>query len=361
VSDTPHWDRLADTALAGEAIARDQAGAVVDAPDRELLPLLAAAARVRHAHFGSTVKLNFLLNVKSGLCPEDCGYCSQSAVSAAPVARYAVQSPAEVVAAAGRAAEARAARFCIVASGRGPTERELDDLLAAIRAVRRARPELEICACLGLLKEGQAERLAEAGVTAYNHNLNTSERFYGDVCSTHSFADRVATVRRARAAGLSPCCGALFGMGETREDILDVAYALRELEVDSLPINFLIPIPGTPLGDRPPLGPRECLKILCLFRFLNPASELRIAGGREVQLGSLQPLGLLVANSIFIGDYLTTRGQSAALDFAMIGDLGFTVVGHEAAPLAELAGPAQLARREAGALVGGPAAPGAPA
>ncbi|MBI3626156.1 MAG: biotin synthase BioB, partial [Candidatus Rokubacteria bacterium] len=152
----------------------------------------------------------------------------------------------------------------------------------------------------------------------------------GEICSTHTFQDRVATIGRAKAAGLSPCCGALFGMGEEAEDVIGLAYRLRELGADSIPINFLVPIGGTPLADRPPLDPRECLKILCLFRLLNPTAEIRIAAGREVQLRWLQPLGLYVANSVFVGDYLTTKGQLPEADFAMIRDLGFTILGHEA-------------------------------
>lgn len=331
MTDGMDWNRLADTALAGRAIAPEEARAVLAAPDAELLPLLAAAARVRRAHFGLTVKLNFLLNVKSGLCAEDCHYCSQSALSTADVAKYPILPVPEVLAAADRAVRAKAARFCMVASGRGPTDRELDALVEGVRAVRAAHPDLEVCACLGLLRDGQAERLREAGVFAYNHNLNTSERFYREICSTHTFEDRVATIGRAKAAGLSPCCGALFGMGEEPDDVIVLAYRLRELGVDSIPINFLIPIGGTPLAARPPLGPRECLKILCLFRLLNPTAEIRIAGGREVQLRWLQPLGLYVANSIFVGDYLTTKGQLPEADFAMIRDLGFTILGHEAA------------------------------
>ena len=331
MTDGMDWNRLAAAALAGAPITPEEARAVLAAPDAELLPLLAAAARVRRAHFGVTVKLNFLLNVKSGLCPEDCHYCSQSSISAADIAKHPILPAREIVAAAARAVKAKAARFCMVASGRGPTDRELDALVDGVRAVRAAHPGLEVCACLGLLKDGQAEHLREAGVFAYNHNLNTSERFYRQICSTHTFRDRVATIARAKAAGLSSCCGALFGMGEDAEDVIALAYALRELGVDSIPINFLIPIGGTPLTDRPALGPRECLKILCLFRLLNPAAEIRIAGGREVQLRWLQPFGLHVANSIFVGDYLTTKGQLPEADFAMIRDLGFTILGHEAA------------------------------
>ena len=321
------WNRLAETALAGDAISPEEARAVLAAPEDELLALLAAAARVRRAHFGTTVKLNFLLNVKSGLCPEDCHYCSQSAVSTAPIARHPILPLPDIVAAADRAVRVKAARFCVVASGRGPSDREVDALAESLRAVRAAHPDLEVCACLGLLKDHQAERLREAGVFAYNHNLNTSERFYAEICGTHTFQDRVATIERAKAVGLSPCAGALFGMGEGPEDVIALAYRLRDLGIDSIPINFLIPIPGTPLAGRLALGPRECLKILCLFRLLNPATEIRIAGGREVQLGWLQPLGLYVANSIFVGDYLTTKGQSPQADFAMIRDLGFSILG----------------------------------
>ena len=321
------WNRLAETALAGDAISPEEARAVLAAPEDELLPLLAAAARVRRAHFGTTVKLNFLLNIKSGLCPEDCHYCSQSAVSTAGIARHPILPLPDILAAADRAVRVKAARFCVVASGRGPSDREVDALAESVRAVRAAHPDLEVCACLGLLKDHQAERLREAGVFAYNHNLNTSERFYAEICGTHTLQDRVATIERAKAVGLSPCAGALFGMGEGPEDVIALAYRLRDLGIDSIPINFLIPIPGTPLAGRLALGPRECLKILCLFRLLNPATEIRIAGGREVQLGWLQPLGLYVANSIFVGDYLTTKGQSPQADFAMIRDLGFSILG----------------------------------
>jgi biotin synthase len=178
---------------------------------------------------------------------------------------------------------------------------------------------------LGLLSDGQGEQLKEAGVFAYNHNLNTSQDHYGTICSTHDFADRQETVRKAKASGLSPCSGALFGMGETDEDIVDVGFALRELEPESVPINFLIPIEGTPMSSLNELTPLRCLRILALYRLLFPDVEVRIAGGREVHLRSLQPLGLQLANSIFAGDYLTTKGQAAAADLELISDCGLRV------------------------------------
>jgi biotin synthase len=317
----------AEKSLIGGELTREEALAVLAWPDEDLLTLVSAAHKVRHAYFGKRVRLNYLLNIQSGICPEDCGYCSQSRVSDAPVEKYKLLSAAEVEAAAERAVANKAARLCMVASMRGPSNKDVGEVAQAVRRVKERYPQLEMCACLGLLKDGQAAALEEAGVDAYNHNLNTSERHYGEICSTHGFSDRLDTVRKSREAGLSSCSGALFGMGETREDILDVAFRLRELGVDSIPVNFLIPFKGTPMAEREELTPVYCLKILCLMRLVNPQAELRIAGGRELHLRSLQPLGLFVANSIFIGDYLTSEGQAPNLDIEMIRDLGFEIVG----------------------------------
>lgn len=321
------FEALADRAIALTPPTREEALAALELTDADTPRLVAAVARVRRHHFGDRVKLNFLFNAKSGLCPEDCHYCSQSKLSDAPIQKYRLLPPEKAVEAAGIAVSVGAKRFCMVASGRGPTDRELVKFNDSVRAVRAAHPGLEICACLGLLKDGQAETLAGAGVHAYNHNLNTSEEHYADICSTHTFADRVDTLNRASAAGLSPCSGALFGMGESNQDIVDVAHALRELRPDSVPINFLIPIDGTPLAGLNQLTPWRCLRILAVFRLMFPDVEVRIAGGREVHLRSLQPMGLMLANSIFAGDYLTTRGQPAESDRRMIEDLGLRIEG----------------------------------
>lgn len=322
---------LAEKSLSGEELSKEEALSVLDWPEEEILDLLSAAYKVRRTYFGKRVRLNFLVNIQSGLCAEDCGYCSQSRVSDVPVEKYKLMTPEEVENAAEKAVANHAARLCMVASMRGPSDKDVGAVAEAIKRVRTRFPQLELCACLGLLKDGQASKLNDAGVTAYNHNLNTSERHYGEVCSTHGFTDRLDTVRKVQSAGISSCSGALFGMGETREDIIDVAFRLREMSVDSIPVNFLIPFKGTPLGHHEELTPNYCLKILCLFRFINPATEIRIAGGRELHLRSLQPMGLYVANSIFVGDYLTSEGQAASLDVEMIRDMGFEVVG-EALP-----------------------------
>jgi biotin synthase len=321
-------DDLAEKSLTQpETVTRDDAMAVLSSTDEELLDMVAAAYRVRRQHFGRRVKLNYLVNIKSGLCPEDCFYCSQRKSSQADVLKYTWLKPEEVLANAQQGIDGGARRVCLVASGRGPTDRDIDRVAGTIRELRDKHPGVEVCACLGLLNEGQADRLHEAGTTAYNHNLNTAEDHYAEICTTHDFADRTATVTRAKQAGLSPCSGLIAGMGETDEDLADVAFALRDLDPDSIPVNFLIPFDGTPLQGTWELTPQRCLRILAMVRFVNPRAEVRIAGGREIHLRTLQPLALHIANSMFLGDYLTSEGQAAGQDLQMIADAGFTVEG----------------------------------
>jgi biotin synthase len=322
---------IAERSLAGEILPRDAARQILASPDAELLELLAASYRVRRHYWGNRVRLHFLLNAQSGLCSEDCHYCSQSSVSTAEIERYPLLAQERILAAAERAATLKAGTFCLVISGRSPGERVFEKVLDAVRAVR-SRYDLKICTCLGLLNADQTRRLAEAGVETVNHNLNTSERHHDAICTTHTFTDRRATVRHVQDAGIKTCSGGIVGMGESDDDIIDLALSLRELGVRSVPINFLIPIAGTPFAERKELDPRRCLRVLALFRFLLPSQEIRIAGGREVHLRSLQPLGLYPANSIFIGDYLTTQGQAPTADFTMIRDAGFVLETPDGAP-----------------------------
>jgi biotin synthase len=214
-----------------------------------------------------------------------------------------------------------------VASGRGPTDKDVARVSDMIATFKADHPDVEVCACLGLLSDGQAERLRQAGTTAYNHNLNTAETNYGDICTTHSYRDRAQTVTKAKQAGLSPCSGLIAGMGETDAELVDVAFALRELDPDSVPVNFLIPFEGTPLGGQWTLTPQRCLRILAMVRFVCPDAEVRLAGGREIHLRSLQPLALHIVNSIFLGDYLTSEGQPGGRDLEMIADAGLFVEG----------------------------------
>jgi len=318
---------LTEKALARELPARAEARRILESCDDELMDVVAAAFRVRLRYFGRRVKLNYLVNIKSGLCPEDCSYCSQRLGSAADVLKYTWLKPDDVVRSAEAGVRAGAKRVCLVASGRGPNDADITRVSTAIAQFKARHPDVEVCACLGLLSDGQGERLHQAGATAYNHNLNTAEANYADICTTHSYADRAATVQRAKQAGLSPCSGLIAGMGETDDELVDVVFALRELDPDSVPVNFLIPFEGTPLAGEWNLTPQRCLRILAMVRFVCPDAEVRLAGGREIHLRSLQPLALHIANSIFLGDYLTSEGQPGGRDLEMIADAGLTVEG----------------------------------
>lgn len=318
------WQSLADKALSGECITMEEGLSILESDNDHVLSLMQAAFQVRKHFYGKKVKLNMIINAKSGLCPEDCGYCSQSIVSTAPVKKYSLLDKDTLVAGAREAMARKAGTYCIVASGKGPTAKELDQVVDAVKEIRETMP-LKICACLGILKNDQAQRLAEAGVHRYNHNLNTSRANYPSITTTHTFDQRVETVESVKAQGMSPCSGVIIGMGETNQEIVEMAYALRELDADSIPINFLNAIPGTPLENAGRTPAMKALKVLALFRFICPSKEIRVAGGREVNLRTLQPLSLYAANSLFVGDYLTTDGQEVTTDHHIIEDLGFEI------------------------------------
>ncbi|MGW2058347.1 biotin synthase BioB [Streptomyces sp. NPDC001840] len=326
---------LVEKGLRRELPTREEALAVLATSDDDLLEVVAAAGKVRRQWFGRRVKLNYLVNLKSGLCPEDCSYCSQRLGSKADILKYTWLKPDEASKAAAAGVAGGAKRVCLVASGRGPTDRDVDRVSQTIEAIKEQNEGVEVCACLGLLSEGQAERLRAAGADAYNHNLNTSEGTYGDITTTHTYADRVDTVRQAQSAGLSACSGLIAGMGESDADLVDVVFSLRALDPDSVPVNFLIPFEGTPLAEEWNLTPQRCLRILAMTRFVCPDVEVRLAGGREVHLRSMQPLALHLVNSIFLGDYLTSEGQEGRADLEMIADAGFEVEGADTTTLPE--------------------------
>jgi len=318
------WHQLAAQVLDGVDVSFEQAEEILASSNDELLDLVAAAFRLRQRYFAKTVQLYFLVNAKSGLCPEDCGYCSQSKISNAPIEKYRMLSAEQLLDGARIAAERQSKTYCIVISGRAPSEREM---MAVETVVPRIKEELglKICACLGLLTPEHAARLKSCGVDRVNHNLNTGEEHYAEICSTHTYQDRLQTLNNVREAGLELCSGGIIGLGESHRDLVSMAMDLRTLKTESIPINFLHAIEGTPLQNRNDLTPQDCLRALCMMRFVNPSSELRIAGGREKHLRSLQPLGLYVANSLFVGDYLTTKGQAPEADYQMVKDLGFEV------------------------------------
>ena len=324
IAPTCRWCDLAEQVLDGRRLTPTEALAILRCADEELLDLLVAAYRVRHFYFGNRVDLNFLINAKSGLCGEDCGYCSQSRISKAEIPRYKLLTAEELLDGARVAAERRARTYCAVISGRAPSDEELETLSRVVPQIK-ASYGLKVCFSVGLLTPKQAAGLKASGVDRVNHNLNTSRGFYPQICTTHDYDDRLATLQAVRQAGLEICSGGIVGMGEADADVVELALQLGELEVEALPVNFLEPIAGTPLENARPLNPRHCLKVLSLFRLTNPRCELRIAAGREMHLGPLQPLGLYPANSIFVGDYLTTKGQPPEEDYRMIEAMGFEV------------------------------------
>ncbi len=321
------FKELAAASLAGEALSREQCGLVLDCPEEDILVLLDAAWRVRSRHFGSRVHIQVLSNAKSGICPEDCRYCSQSSISKAEIDRHPMIGADELLAGALAARSAGAKRFCMALSGSAPSEAELARLCDALGRIKAAAAGLSLCGSLGFLSVDQARRLKQAGLDRVNHNVNTSRRYYGQICTTHSYQDRLDTIANCQAAGLEICSGGIVGQGESDQDVIDMLLALRAIGPQAVPINFLVPIAGTPFEHRSgELNPRKCLKVLCLARLLLPAAEIRASAGREHHLRSLQPLALYAADSIFVSGYLTTGGQSAEAACQMIRDLGFEIV-----------------------------------
>jgi biotin synthase len=316
------FHQLADKALGNIIPERAELKAVLQASEEQLPELLSAAFKVRRYYYGKRVQIHVLQNAKSGLCPEDCHYCSQSAVSEAPIERYKFMSKEALVERARQAKAAGAVRFCIVNSGRGPTPKEIDEIAEAVHEIR-AETGMNICCSLGLMTEEKVRKLKEVGVGRINHNLNTSRAHHPEIVTTHTYDDRVATIESVKKAGVSTCSGGIIGMGESDDDIIDLALSLRAMNIDSIPVNFLTSIANTPFENKHELTPQRCLKTLCLFRFVNPSKEIRVAGGREINLRSLQPLALYPANSIFVNGYLTTPGQEASDAHQMIRDLGF--------------------------------------
>ena len=324
---TTHPLRVAETALLDEhrPLTKAEVMAVAELPLDELPDLVALAHKVRLAYCGPTVELESLINAKSGACPEDCAFCSQSARHHTDVDVYAFLDLDEVLDAARATRAAGATQFCIVVAVRGPSERLLDRVIEAVDLVHR-ETGLEVACSLGLLEPAQAQRLAAAGVRRYNHNLEAPRAVFPEICTTHSWDDRVATAQLAIDSGMELCCGGIIGMGETLEQRVDFAFELAALDPCEVPINLLDPRPDTPMADRELISPREALQAIALFRLVLPGAWLRLAGGREKVLGELQAMGLLAgANALIVGNYLTTEGRPAEADHALLDALGMPV------------------------------------
>jgi biotin synthase len=315
------WAAIAQKALQKTPLDRQEALQVLTAPDLETFPILEAAYQVRTHFHGRKVRIHVLQNAKSGACPEDCGFCSQSSKYTTPAAQYPMMEVESLVEGARKAKAAGAWKYCMVTATRGPSNRDLDVICEATRRIK-AEVGVKVCTSLGILTAEKAQRLAEAGVDRFNHNLETSQRLYSQVVSTHRYEDRVKTTQLAKEAGMEVCSGGIIGMGEGVEDVIDLCFNLREVGATSVPVNFLDPRPGTPFEKYPRVEPLFALRVLALFRFVHPDVDVRAAGGREVTLRALQPFALLAANSIFTNGYLTTGGQGQDSDLQMIRDMG---------------------------------------
>lgn len=288
----------------------------------DCLELFALANRVR-SKLGNRVDLCSIINAKCGLCPEDCKFCAQSVHNDTEITPHPFMDEEEFLNMALMMQEEGAARFCIVISGKGVNTEDFERILYSIRRIRK-ETSLLICVSLGMLTEENALQLKKAGVTRVHHNLETSEGFFKNICSTHSYEEKIKTIQAARSVGLEVCCGGIIGMGESVHDRIELAFTLRELDVDAVPINILNPIKGTPFEILVPISPMDALKTIAVFRLILPEKNIRIAGGREKNLRDLQCLSLLAgANGLLLGNYLTTPGRFPKEDIQMIKDLGF--------------------------------------
>ena len=317
------WD-LAHRVCAGHQITREEALALATFPLEVTATVLAAADRIRREFKGLRISGCFVVNAKSGRCPEDCTFCSQSVHNKSSIESYAMRSVDELTYAFQRAAESGATACGIVTSGRALRDPgDIGTVCETVRRVTAAIPSVRPHASLGALTQDALTALKDAGMHGYHHNLETSARYFPQICTTHTYDERVATVRAAKAAGLWVCSGGLFGLGETWADRVDLALTLRDLDVDSVPVNFLDPIPGTKLEAMPVPEPLECLRIVALMRFILPRVDIRVCGGRETALRGLQSMMFYAgANGTMFGDYLTTTGRPAQEDLQLIRDLG---------------------------------------
>lgn len=312
---------LLDRVLSGEALTRVE---VLRLIEEDLETLCSAANTIRKHFCGSSFELCTIINAKSGRCPEDCRFCAQSARNLTAIETYPLMNPDAIVAAAQKDAARGIIRFAPVTSGRRLSPQEVQSVAETLRRLKSNTP-LELCASCGLLDMGDLKILKEAGLTRYHNNLEASSSFFPIICTTHTMADKIKTIRAAQQLGLEVCSGGIMGLGESWEDRVDMALTLHELGVQSIPINILNPIPGTPLGAQLPLSNDEVRRIFALFRFLNPKAFLRLAGGRSLLPDRGRACLQAGGNALISGDMLTTKGYSIETDLVMIHELGFKV------------------------------------
>ncbi|OHV54255.1 biotin synthase BioB [Pseudofrankia sp. BMG5.36] len=310
--------------LEGRGLDERQVLAVLELADEALPELLALAHEVRMRWCGPEVEVEGIVSLKTGGCPEDCHFCSQSGKFESPVRSAWLDVPSLVEAAKATAATG-ATEFCIVAAVRGPDTRLMTQVREGVAAIRAA-VDINVACSLGMLTQEQVDELVAMGVHRYNHNLETARSHFPNVVTTHSWDERLDTCRMVRAAGMELCCGAIIGVGESLAQRAELAAQLAALEPDEVPLNFLNPRPGTPFGDLPPVEPREALRTIAAFRLAMPRTILRYAGGREITLGDLADKGMLGGiNAVIVGNYLTTLGQSPDVDLAMLDRLSMPI------------------------------------
>jgi len=311
--------------LGGSKISLEEALFIASLSNQNIFDLLSSANRIREYFRGNTVDLCAIINAKSGACPEDCSYCAQSAKSSAEIKTFRLVERKTVIEKAQEAKEGGARRFCIVTSGKKASATDLKKIAEMVSAVRKLG--LLPCATLGLLSAADLLLLKDAGLERYHNNLETSERFFSEICTTHTYQDKIKTIREVKSSGLSLCSGGIFGLGETWEDRIDMAFALREIGPDSVPINFLTPVKGTSLGLNRMLDPFEALKIISLYRFILPDKEIRLCGGRVQTLGEFNSLIFPAgADGLLTGNYLTTLGRNFEDDRKLINQYGMKVL-----------------------------------
>lgn len=303
-------------------ITPEEALAIQALPDDQLAHLTDLAHRVRLEYCGDEVELESIISGKTGGCPEDCTFCSQSSVFDSEVAPTGFLKPEPMLEAARATLESGATEFCIVYAVRGPDRRLMDHILECIKLIHDNIPGLDVAASIGILTAEQVKELADGGLHRYNHNLEAPRSYFPEVCTTHTFEDRWNTCQLIRESGIELCTGGIIGLGETPEQRVEFAFQLAELDPHEVPMNFLNPRPGTPMGDREMVSPLEAIRTIALFRLIMPAATLRYGGGRELTLGDLQALGLKSGmNALITGNYLTTLGQNVGNDLVMIEDL----------------------------------------
>jgi biotin synthase len=314
-------NNLAERVISGEKLTKEEGLQILSVSDELVMELVEEASKVREYFFKNQMEFCSLINAKNGACTEDCSFCAQSSHYKTPINAYGLVSKDEMLAGAEKAVAINANRYCIVVSGRRASKKEVDKITDAVREIKKSYP-IKVCCSLGTIDEEDLTRLKNAGVDRINHNLETSERYFPKIVSTHTWKERYETIKKIQKVGLSTCTGGIFGMGESDEDIVDLAITYRDLKVDSIPLNFLIPISGTPLGDKHNLTPLKCLKIIALFRLFNPKSEIRLCGGRELNLKDYHDVAFEIANCLMVGGYLTRAGREPGKDEEMVRKLG---------------------------------------